>query len=226
MSTIAAAGGNEPRQLNRTFRSLAEVDPNDTPLVDWEDPCPEIVYESPQAQPRCLLCKSHLRKELEHVYFGNKKNYMAVVRHLQDRWGVRYSWDAVKQHMDNHVYFDSVGTSGIGEIVGAMHDQRPIEWMTLDICYHGTLQQIDRVKGAPTQRNFKSEERKASLLSKLFRDLEYFHEKRASMRTNIIDVGQVLKELYDALTDVQSKRIVAQKLAEIDAQIKTAAEGR
>jgi hypothetical protein len=115
--TSILPSGDESPELLKKLRSLADVAIDEEPLIPWTDKCAGILYQ-PAPQARCLICKSHLCGELEHVYWGERKAPMAVVHHLEKRWGVGYSWDAVKQHMENHVIWGTLRNSGIGQILG------------------------------------------------------------------------------------------------------------
>lgn len=197
-------------ELSRPLRSLSEVTEDEEPLFPIPpDPAPELIYNT-KTETRCLLCKSHLRTYLEHLYVASGRSPKAVLDFLALHYNVSYNYDSLTLHMRRHAELDQILTSGLGVIAGQGALFEYWRFRELELAIDTVMLQIDRVQGMNTRRDPDIELRQANTMMNLAKTLASLKSQRDEEATHSIDIFAILVKLRDSLPDERSRKVMHQ----------------
>lgn len=214
--------------MRKTFRDtpveqrkyIQNLTGDETPL----HPLPPDPYEGVTYvvfhEPKCSICSSPYRTQLEHVYLSNGESPSAVSQYFWHHYGVMVNPAAIKQHMNKHCMLSEIITSGLAQLQKRAEE---FDWWRLrrsELVITGLLSQIDRIEGIRTKGNPELELKKSAEMRALLASYSTAQKQFEEEASEVISVRNVLSDIMNLLTHEESKEIIRKYVNDLRSKIR------
>jgi hypothetical protein len=182
------------------------------------DPMPDVYYEV-RHQPKCKLCNSPFRERAEHVYLASAKRPQAVVNFFLEFFNTKVTHGCVDVHMNNHCAFHEIKKRGLDTIDQRTEDLFKYQFREKEIVSKGLLILIDEIQGVECDRNPELAFKKVAALDKIYGRLLAIQKERDELGMQILDVFNILEEIYNAMPSEETRLIVWDKIQDVKQQL-------
>ena len=160
---------------------------------------------------RCAICNSPNRELLEFVYLDSGKKINTVVVFFEKHFNAKLNWEQVNQHIKRHCDLTQVQTPGLKRYEGREAEINRWKYREHELALTAVLVEIDEVSGLSAKT---ADEvcRRAALIDKLTTKLLTIKQLRDENTLGLPNVFEVLAELHESITDVDSRRIIREKV--------------
>jgi hypothetical protein len=171
-------------------------------------------------EPKCSICSSPYKTQLEHVFLANGESPSAVSQYFWYYYGVMVNPAAIKQHMNKHCVLNEITTSGLAQLQKRAEE---FDWWRLrrsELVITGLLSQIDRIEGIRTKGNPDLELKKSSEMRALLASYSTAQKQFEEEANEVISVRHVLADIMNLLTDESSKEIIRKYVNDLRTKIR------
>lgn len=171
-------------------------------------------------EPKCSICSSPYRTQLEHVFLANGESPSAVSQYFWHYYGVMVNPAAIKQHMTKHCVLNEITTSGLAQLQRRAEE---FDWWRLrrsELVITGLLSQIDRIEGIRTKGHPELELKKSAEMRALLASYSTAQKQFEEEANEVISVRHVLADIMNLLTDESSKEIIRKYVNELRTKIR------
>lgn len=204
-----------PKQSLKLFRDLGA---NDHPLIEYDDSLyTGMIYEA-WDQPKCVICTSPFRSLAEHVYLEKGRQPNSVVTFFEQHYGAKLNWKQVSTHMEFHCDFRKVSTSGLDFYAGKEKLISKYKFREYDFALTVVLAELDEIRGM-TCNNADLKIRRTLLVDKLTDKLMRLREKRDLAASGMLNIFEILYELFNKLEVESDKQIVLDTITELKEKV-------
>jgi hypothetical protein len=194
-----------PKKPSRLFRDIKE---GEQPLVPLPpDNMTDISY--PQfIEPRCVICTSHLRDMVEHVYLDSGKKNQAVIAFFAEHYDAKLNWMQVNTHMEMHCDFKKISISGLKNYEQREELIAPWIFREHQLALTALLVELDDVRGIDCSRNNEMKLKRAAMVEKLITKIMMLKDSRDNQGIYNINIFEILAKLHEQMeTEADKKRI-------------------
>jgi len=183
------------------------------PLVPYDISIGGLEYNQ-KYEPKCAICNSPHRNLVEYVFINSGKNVQAVINFFQKHYNAKLNWPQVSLHLKRHCDLTQITTSGLVNLT--QRDQELAKWKYREheLALVIILVEIDEVRGMSCRTPDEILKR-ATMMEKLSRQLLLIKEKRDDVSLGLPNVFEVLYELHEKMLSDDDKRIIRQKVKEL-----------
>jgi hypothetical protein len=166
-------------------------------------------------EPKCVICTSHLRNELEHIYIESSQSPQTVIRYFEEIYGAKLNYRQVRTHCENHCRLNTIYNSGLEN-----YKQRSAElsdWMFREtqLALTALMIEIDDIRGMDLGNNPDKRIKRAAQIERLVSKMYDISKERDAKLSQNINVVDVLHDLHSKMMYPEDKKIVNAKIEEI-----------
>ena len=198
-----------PKKPSRLFRDIKE---GEQPLVPLPpDNMTDISY--PQfIEPRCVICTSHLRDMVEHVYLDSGKKNQAVIAFFAEHYDAKLNWMQVNTHMEMHCDFKKISISGLKNYEQREELIAPWIFREHHLALTALLVELDDVRGIDCSKNSDMKLRRASMVEKLITKILMVKDSRDNQGIYNINIFEILAKLHEQMESEADKKRIREEI--------------
>ena len=206
-----------PRLLSQITDADAEA-----PLLDIPPDSLGDIYYQTRYEPRCVLCRApgNLRERSEHWFIENAFKPASVCNFFMRYFGAKVSWECVSTHMAEHcINLQNYNKCGLKSISMRRDEIAQWKYRELELVIDTLLLELDEVKGLDIKKSPELFLKKSQRVESITKSLREATKQRDEAGTEVVNVFEILKDLFERLTDPGSKVILRDYVKELRAKL-------